>query len=93
MRAWWWPRIKESLLDGAIDKDTRLATDLAGPAVNVDKEEMESAGSIPRMTETLWLSRRRPRYCHRKNSATRKNSRTSIPDRQRSSQLGRSPPR
>jgi len=53
MRAWMWSRVREFLLDGAIDKDPRLATDLAGPAVKRDKrdricleskEEMEKRG-------------------------------------------------
>ena len=53
MRAWMWSQLKEFLLHGAIDQDTRLATDLAGPAVKMDKqdhicleskEEMEKRG-------------------------------------------------
>ena len=53
MRAWMWSRVREFLLHGAIDKDTRLATDLAGPLVKMDKqdricleskEEMEKRG-------------------------------------------------
>ena len=53
MRAWMWSRVREFLPHGAIDKDTRLATDLAGPAVKMDKqdricleskEEMEKRG-------------------------------------------------
>ena len=53
MRAWMWSLVREFLQHGAIDKDTRLATDLAGPAVKMDKqdricleskEEMEKRG-------------------------------------------------
>ena len=53
MRAWMWSQVREFLTRGAIDKDTRLATDLAGPAVKMDKqdricleskEEMEKRG-------------------------------------------------
>jgi hypothetical protein len=53
MRAWMWSRVREFLQRGAIDKDTRLATDLAGPAAKMDKqdricleskEEMEKRG-------------------------------------------------
>jgi hypothetical protein len=53
MRAWMWSRVREFLQRGAIDKDQRLATDLAGPAVKMDKqdriyleskEEMEKRG-------------------------------------------------
>ena len=48
-----WSQVREFLTRGAIDKDTRLATDLAGPAVKMDKqdricleskEEMEKRG-------------------------------------------------
>jgi hypothetical protein len=53
MRAWMWSRVREYLLHGAIDQDSRLATDLAGPGVKMDrqdriclesKEEMEKRG-------------------------------------------------
>jgi hypothetical protein len=53
MCAWMWSRVRELLLRGASDKDTRLATDLAGPAMKMDKqdriwleskEEMEKRG-------------------------------------------------
>ena len=53
MRAWMWSKVREFLTRGAIDKDTRLATDLAGPAAKMDKqdricleskEEMEKRG-------------------------------------------------
>ena len=53
MRAWMWSKVREFLTRGAIDKDTRLATDLAGPSVKMDKqdricleskEEMEKRG-------------------------------------------------
>ena len=53
MRAWMWSRVREFLQRGAIDKDTRLATDLAGPGMKMDKqdricleskEEMEKRG-------------------------------------------------
>jgi hypothetical protein len=52
-RAWMWSRLREFLSRGAIDKDPRLATDLAGPAAKMDrqdriclesKEEMEKRG-------------------------------------------------
>ncbi len=52
-RAWMWSQVREFLQRGAIDKDPRLATDLAGPAVKMDKqdricleskEEMEKRG-------------------------------------------------
>jgi len=53
MRAWMWSRLREFLLRGAIDTDPRLATDLAGPAIKMDrqdriclesKEDMEKRG-------------------------------------------------
>src|ERR1039457_598291 len=53
MRAWMWSRVRDFLSHGAIDQDKRLATDLAGPAVKMDrqdriclesKEEMEKRG-------------------------------------------------
>ena len=53
MRAWMWSRVRDFLLHGAIDRDTRLATNLAGPAAKMDrqdriclesKEEMEKRG-------------------------------------------------
>ncbi len=39
MRAWMWSRVREFLTRGAIDQDTRLATDLAGPAVKMDRQD------------------------------------------------------
>jgi hypothetical protein len=48
-----WSEVREFLMRGAIDQDTRLAMDLAGPAVKMDrqdriclesKEEMEKRG-------------------------------------------------
>ena len=53
MRSWMWSRVRDFLSHGAIDQDKRLATDLAGPAVKMDrqdriclesKEEMEKRG-------------------------------------------------
>ena len=53
MRAWMWSQVRDFLQHGAIDQDTRLATDLAGPSVKMDrqdriclesKEEMEKRG-------------------------------------------------
>ncbi len=53
MRAWMWSKLRDFLMHGSIDRDPRLATDLAGPAVKVDrqdriclesKEEMEKRG-------------------------------------------------
>jgi hypothetical protein len=53
MRAWMWSKVRDFLSHGAIDPDPRLATDLAGPAQKMDKqdrirleskEEMEKCG-------------------------------------------------
>jgi hypothetical protein len=87
MRAWMWSKVREFLTRGAIDKDTRLATDLAGPSAKMDrqdriclesKEEMEKRGLDSRMTATPWPLHSRTQCSHRKSNPTRKSSTTSV---------------
>ena len=89
MRAWMWSKLRDFLMHGSIDRDPRLATDLAGPAVKVDrqdriclesKEEMEKRGLDSPDDGDALHSPSHDRSCprQRKSTTTRTNSRSPI---------------
>src|SRR5713101_2924535 len=40
MRAYMWDRMKDCLLKGAIEKDEKMATDLAGPGYHINRSNL-----------------------------------------------------